>query len=107
MNYIFIYWNSAIFQETRLSNVRIATLMSEYCIFIGLKRYSMGTHPSSYCWQMKRVPFVAFSATNGPPYGADVLLLVDRGESELWNPGGRSQSSIRIVGKYVVYHKIP
>lgn len=84
MNYIFIYWNiPAIFQETRLSNVRTAALMSEYCIFIRLKRYSMGMHPSSYCWQMERVPFVAFSATNGPPCGTDVLLLVDRRESGL------------------------
>jgi len=46
-----------------------------------IKRYFIEKHSSSHCWQMERVPFAAFSATNGPPYGTDVLLLVDREES--------------------------
>lgn len=44
---------------------------------------------------MDRVPFVAFSATNGLSYGADVLLLVD--PRRIWIVESRSVR-IAVVG---------
>jgi len=49
-------------------------------VFTRASRQSGGTHSSSHRWQMERVPFAAFSASNGPRE-TDVPLLVDHGGS--------------------------